>query len=69
MNNDQQANFAAALPQLDADLLPAPRHDLLGAPASAHPPRILLLYGSLRPQSCSRKLALEAPARRRDPGV
>lgn len=60
MNNDQQANFAAALPQLDADLLPAPRHDLLGAPASAHPPRILLLYGSLRPQSCSRKLALEA---------
>lgn len=60
MNDGQQANHALSLPQLDADLLPGPRHDLLGAPASAHPPRILLLYGSLRPQSCSRKLALEA---------
>lgn len=27
---------------------------------STHPPRILILYGSLRPQSFSRKLALEA---------
>jgi arsenic resistance protein ArsH len=27
---------------------------------AGHPPRILLLYGSLRPQSFSRKLALEA---------
>lgn len=32
----------------------------LGAPAGGHPPRILILYGSLRPESYSRKLALEA---------
>src|SRR5690606_10778169 len=31
----------------------------LGA-GDAHPPRILVLYGSLRPESYSRKLALEA---------
>lgn len=45
------------LPHLDSALLPAP------PPADAdqpHPPRILILYGSLRPQSFSRKLALEA---------
>ncbi|TCS94406.1 arsenical resistance protein ArsH [Pseudofulvimonas gallinarii] len=33
---------------------------MLGADPVAPPPRILLLYGSLRPQSYSRKLALEA---------
>ncbi len=48
------------LPHVETGLLPGPRHDLLGADAGAHPPRILLLYGSLRPQSYSRKLALEA---------
>ncbi|WP_229720739.1 arsenical resistance protein ArsH [Dyella nitratireducens] len=38
-----------------------PNHEKLMLPAaSAHPPRILILYGSLRPQSFSRKLALEA---------
>ncbi|MHC9083551.1 arsenical resistance protein ArsH [Luteimonas sp. RIT-PG2_3] len=47
------------LPHVDARQLPAPRLDLLGT-ADAHPPRILLLYGSLRPESYSRKLALEA---------
>lgn len=36
-----------------------PVHEVLGA-GDMHPPRILLLYGSLRPQSFSRKLALEA---------
>ncbi len=44
---------------LDAGLLPTPVHEVLGA-SGMHPPRILLLYGSLRPQSFSRKLALEA---------
>ena len=34
-------------------------HEVLGA-GDVHPPRILLLYGSLRPQSFSRKLTLEA---------
>jgi arsenic resistance protein ArsH len=48
------------LPNVDLDQLHAPRRDVLGADTSGHPPRILLLYGSLRPQSYSRKLALEA---------
>lgn len=47
-----------------ANLVPAaldiPSPDRLGLTGSAHPPRILVLYGSLRPQSFSRKLALEA---------
>ena len=51
------------LPSL-ANLAPAavdiPDHDKLGLSGSTHPPRILILYGSLRPQSYSRKLALEA---------
>ncbi len=41
-------------------LLPGPEHALLGADREEHRPRILILYGSLRPQSFSRKLALEA---------
>ncbi|RZA20887.1 MAG: arsenical resistance protein ArsH [Lysobacteraceae bacterium] len=48
------------LPNVELRLLPAPRPDALGAVTNGHPPRILLLYGSLRPQSYSRKLALEA---------
>lgn len=47
-----------------ANLAPAavdiPTHDKLGTDSATHPPRILILYGSLRPQSYSRKLALEA---------
>jgi arsenic resistance protein ArsH len=39
--------------------LPTPGK-LAPAQASSHPPRILLLYGSLRPQSYSRLLTLEA---------
>ncbi len=48
------------LPNLDARSFQMPD---LGAPASAapaHPPRILLLYGSLRERSYSRLLTLEA---------
>lgn len=48
------------LPHLDLDLLPAPDLARLTCTANDHPPRILILYGSLRPQSFSRKLALEA---------
>ena len=48
------------LPNVDLDQLQAPRRDDLDADAGDHAPRILLLYGSLRPQSYSRKLALEA---------
>lgn len=50
---------SAQLPNLEDGLLPQPDPVHLAAEPS-HPPRILLLYGSLRPQSFSRKLALEA---------
>jgi arsenic resistance protein ArsH len=47
-----------------ANLAPAavdiPTTEKLGVDGAAHPPRILILYGSLRPQSYSRKLAFEA---------
>ena len=49
------------LPHIDAEALETPSLERLGLPGDArHPPRILILYGSLRPQSFSRKLALEA---------
>ncbi|MGC1547790.1 MAG: arsenical resistance protein ArsH [Rhodanobacter sp.] len=49
------------LPHVSADALETPTLTKLALPAgSSHPPRILILYGSLRPQSFSRKLALEA---------
>ncbi|WP_225561846.1 arsenical resistance protein ArsH [Rhodanobacter sp. DHB23] len=49
------------LPHVDATLLDTPSLAKLDLPTGAgHPPRILILYGSLRPQSFSRKLALEA---------
>lgn len=47
------------LPNLREASLPHPDPSLLAA-GNLGPPRILLLYGSLRPQSFSRKLALEA---------
>ncbi len=49
------------LPHIAADVLDTPTLAKLALPEdSSHPPRILILYGSLRPQSFSRKLALEA---------
>ncbi|MGH8052599.1 MAG: arsenical resistance protein ArsH [Stenotrophomonas sp.] len=48
------------LPALDLRLLPAPLAERLDSGALPHRPRILLLYGSLRPESYSRKLTLEA---------
>jgi arsenic resistance protein ArsH len=51
------------LPNIEPELLSAPAMDqLFRAPASSHPPRILLLYGSLRDRSFSR-LAVEEAAR------
>ena len=47
----------ANLSTTDVDV---PDNHKLGLPGSTHAPRILILYGSLRPQSFSRKLALEA---------
>ncbi|MGX5732384.1 arsenical resistance protein ArsH [Pseudoxanthomonas beigongshangi] len=51
--------MTSEIPNVTSHLLPQPHPEALGA-ADGHPPRILLLYGSLRPQSFSRKLALEA---------
>lgn len=49
------------LPNIETNALDQPTVDKLALSIGAsHPPRILLLYGSLRPQSFSRKLALEA---------
>lgn len=49
------------LPNLARDFLESPLAGLLRHPQDAgHAPRILILYGSLRPQSFSRKLALES---------
>ena len=49
------------LPNLREDLLPAPElARLLPAARAAHPPRILLLYGSVRARSLSRLASQEA---------
>lgn len=49
------------LPSLDETLLVVPTHDKLALAGGAkHPPRILLLYGSLRTRSYSRLLTEEA---------
>jgi arsenical resistance protein ArsH len=49
------------LPNLDAELFtkPDPTH-FKAVASSTHPPRILLLYGSLRERSFSRLLTFEA---------
>lgn len=47
-------------PNINEAELKAIDFDQLRAPYSAHPPRILLLYGSLRDESYSRKSAFEA---------
>ncbi|MFG1477861.1 arsenical resistance protein ArsH [Xanthobacter sp. V4C-4] len=50
-----------AVPPVDVAQLPRPTLDrLVSATPSRHPPRILLLYGSLRERSYSRLLTLEA---------
>ena len=49
------------LPNIEPELLSAPAMDqLFRAPASSHPPRILLLYGSLRERSFSRLVTEES---------
>ena len=56
MNNPAQVVVESS-PNLSSQHLPA---DAGGLSPGAQAPRILLLYGSLRPESYSRKLALEA---------
>lgn len=48
------------LPNIDSSLLQLPDPNTLEARRSPHPPRILLLYGSLRQRSYRRFLTLEA---------
>lgn len=49
------------LPNVDPALFAIPEpSDFAGAPRLTHPPRFLLLYGSLRERSYSRLLTLEA---------
>ena len=48
------------LPNLSPLAIDVPSLGSLAVDGSGHPPRILILYGSLRPESFSRKLALEA---------
>jgi arsenic resistance protein ArsH len=50
----------ADLPNVVSDCLDVPAIERLRAVPSTHPPRILLLYGSLRERSYSRFLTLEA---------
>lgn len=52
--------MSADLPLLDEAAYQVPDTARLQAPIAAHPPRILLLYGSLRERSYSRFLTLEA---------
>lgn len=56
----RRASALADLPALDRNLLRQPDVDALRPPFSTHKPRILILYGSLRPVSFSRLLAFEA---------
>ncbi|MBB3993291.1 arsenic resistance protein ArsH [Sulfitobacter undariae] len=53
MSDTLPALIAEALPQIDTDLLKSPSD-------AGHKPRILLLYGSLREQSYSRRAAEES---------
>lgn len=48
------------LPNINFDAFQAPHLETLRKAASAHKPRILLLYGSVRPRSYSRLLTFEA---------
>ena len=54
------SEIPADLPNLDSTLFQRPDPAALFAPAATHPPRFLLLYGSLRERSYSRLAAEEA---------
>ncbi|MEY3763166.1 MAG: hypothetical protein RL281_1771, partial [Pseudomonadota bacterium] len=50
-----------SMPHLDENCFKIPQQNLLTPKlASTHPPRILMLYGSLRERSYSKLLTLEA---------
>ena len=55
------SKFSDQLPNLDGSCFKTPQHSLLSPNLlSTHPPRILMLYGSLRERSYSKLLTLEA---------
>jgi arsenic resistance protein ArsH len=55
------SNFSDQLPHLDQSCFKFPEQALLSqSQVSTHPPRILMLYGSLRERSYSKLLTLEA---------
>ncbi len=59
--SNQSTDPLADLPNVEASLFAIPTADGLNAQAELnHPPRILLLYGSLRKRSYSRLLTMEA---------
>ena len=61
MPMDNASDFALASPNLDLPSFRVPAsEDLRPSKVSTHPPRILLLYGSLRERSYSKLLTLEA---------
>ncbi|MGY1424932.1 arsenical resistance protein ArsH [Lysobacter sp. A289] len=58
--NEATTSTTSDLDNLVPAAVDIPAHDKLGLHGATHPPRILILYGALRPQSVSHKLALEA---------
>lgn len=60
MEDAARSDQADDLPNVRRDVLQLPDAARLAVPRSSHPPRILLLYGSLRARSYSRLLVEEA---------
>jgi arsenical resistance protein ArsH len=60
MRRESALASLADLPNLRADVFQLPDPSRLAGPGSTHPPRVLLLYGSLRKRSYSRLLTEEA---------
>jgi arsenic resistance protein ArsH len=60
MGRESALASLADLPNLRADVFQLPDPSRLAGPRSTHPPRVLLLYGSLRERSYSRLLTEEA---------
>jgi len=59
--NPSEAMTHSDLPHLATDAFDVPDLERMALPPGTdHAPRVLILYGSLRPQSFSRKLALES---------
>jgi arsenic resistance protein ArsH len=60
MRKESALASLADLPNLRAEVFQLPDPSRLAGPRSTHPPRVLLLYGSLRKRSYSRLLTEEA---------